>query len=57
MNNKTNVILTTQEKDLIERLKSFAETDLYIANKILSGKANEQEVKIGLYMCHTLGIK
>lgn len=56
MNKKPKVVLSTQQRDLIRRLKSFAETDLYIANKILNGEANEQEVSIGLYMCHTLGI-
>ena len=51
------VLITTQQRELVERLKTFAETDLYIANKVLNGEANEYELEIALHLCHLLGIK
>ncbi len=48
--------MTKEEKDILERLKQFAETDLMAANKALSADATDYDIRIALYMAHTLGI-
>lgn len=49
--------LTKEERQVIERLKHWAETDLESAKRALSSEATETDVKIALYSAHTLGIE
>ena len=44
-------------RDILERLKQFAETDLYAANKALSNDATENDIKIALFLARTIGIE
>lgn len=44
-------------RDILERLKQFAETDLYAANKALSKDATENDIKIALFLARTIGIE
>lgn len=48
--------MSAKERNIIERLKQFAETDLMAANKALSADATDYDIRIALYMAHTLGI-
>jgi hypothetical protein len=44
-------------RDIINRLKQFAETDLYAANKALSKDATENDIKLALFLAKTIGIE
>ena len=48
--------MTASQRNIIERLKNFAQTDLEAANRALKDDATEFDVKIALYMAHTIGI-
>ena len=44
-------------RDILNRLKQFAETDLYAANKALSKDASEDDIRIALFLARTIGIE
>jgi hypothetical protein len=44
-------------KDILNRLKQFAETDLYAANKALSEDASEDDIRVALFLARTIGIE
>lgn len=44
-------------KDILNRLKRFAETDLYAANKALSEDASEDDIRVALFLARTIGIE
>jgi hypothetical protein len=44
-------------KDILNRLKQFAETDLYAANKALSEEASESDIRLALFLAKTIGIE
>ena len=44
-------------KDILNRLKQFAETDLYAANKALSEDASEKDIRLALFLAKTIGIE
>lgn len=48
--------MTASQRNIIERLKDFAQTDLEAANRALKDNASEFDVKVALYMAHTIGI-
>ena len=48
--------MTAHQRNIIERLKDFAKTDLEAANRALKDNATEFDVKVALYMAHTIGI-
>ena len=50
-------MLTSKQKDIIERLQRFAETDLNAANRALSDDASEEDIKIALFLARTIGIE
>ena len=44
-------------RDILNRLKQCAETDLYVANKALSKDATENDIELALFLAKTIGIE
>lgn len=49
--------ITEKQKNVLKRLKAFAETDLEAANRALGENASKYDVSIALYLAKTIGIE
>lgn len=49
--------MTPKQQKIIERLLLFAKTDVEAATRALSPNASEFDIRVALYMAHTLGIE